>query len=304
MPVIVPSGHEGLSRHVFQRFRSLVVNQVIDIISPTDLDGWLRNFETPQAQYLAAQLLSAAVIRTPKMITSSYRHIAEVILPDLMRSSSLWDFACIEDFATALGNRSPCISLRIMPVDGIKIDRRPGNSAETVVRNFSIAAKVGDGYLWRADDPNAWQNFPGLLILIDDLLGTGRQFSRFAEKYDLKSLPPETRCVYIPLLATAKGLAAVREAYPTVELRPVETLHENAGFFTGMADGSGIWVRDQVNTVADMRALYQNIMRAKQVPRESAYSLDLTVLLPGRTPNNSLRAYWNSTGQWRPLMPR
>lgn len=304
MPVIVPSGHEDLSRHVFQRFRSLVVNQVIDIISPTDLDCWLRNFETPQAQYLAAQLLSAAVIRTPKMITSSYRHIAEVLLPDLMRSAGLWNFACIEDFASALSAKKPSLPLRIMPVDGIKIDRRPGNSAESVVRNLSIAAKVGDGYLWRADDPNAWQTFSGLLVLIDDLLGTGRQFSRFADKYGLKDLPPQTCCVYIPLLATVKGLAAVRREYPNVELRPVETLHENAGFFTGIADGSGIWLRDKTNTVADMRALYEQITREKQVPRESPYSLDLTVLLPGRTPNNSLRAYWNSTGQWRPLMPR
>lgn len=304
MPLTVPSGHEDLSRQVFRRFRSLVVDQVIDIISPTDLDCWLRNFETPPAQYLAAQLLSAAVVRTNKMITSSYRHIAGVLLPDLMRSAGRWNFDCVEDFAFALHAKNPSLPLRIMPVDGIRIDRRPGNSAETVVRNFSIAARVGDGYLWRADDLNAWKPFPGLLVLIDDLLGTGRQFTGFAEKYDLKNLPPETHCVYIPLLATVKGMDAVRRKFPNVELRPVETLHENAGFFSGMPDGSGLWVRDKANTVGDVRALYEKILRDKQVPKESPYTLELSVLLPGRTPNNSLRAYWNSTGQWRPLMPR
>ncbi|WP_285404288.1 hypothetical protein [Luteibacter sp. ME-Dv--P-043b] len=304
MGVIVPSSHEDLSRQVFGRFRSLVVDQVIDIISPTDLDRWSRNFETAEAQYLAAQLLSAAVIRTNKMITSSYRHIAEVVLPDLMRSAGLWNFDCVEDFLFALHDRKAALPLRIMPVDGLRIDRKPGNSADSVVRNFAIAAKVGDGYLWRADDPKAWQPFAGLLIFVDDLLGTGRQFAGFAKKYQLNELPPQMQCVYIPLLATAKGIGKVREKFPRVEIRPVESLHASAGFFNETVDNSGLWVRDKVNAAEDVRALYRQIMSDKDVPKEGKYSMELSVLLPGRTPNNSLRAYWNSTGRWQPLMPR
>lgn len=304
MGVIVPSGHEDLSRQVFARFRTLVVDQVIDIITPTDLDCWMRNFETPEGRYLAAQLLSAAVIRTNKMITSSYRHIAEVVLPDLMRSAGLWTFDCVEDFLAALHAKKPAMPLRIVPVDGLLIDRKPGNSADSVVRSFYIAAKVGEGYLWRADHVDTWKPFAGLMVFIDDLLGTGRQFSRFADKYRLNELPDQTRCVYVPLLATPQGLTSVRKAFPRIELRPVETLHASAGFFSGMADNPGVWVRDKANTVDDMRSLYAQILSDKKVPKESAYSLELSVLFPGRTPNNSLRAYWNSTGQWQPLMPR
>lgn len=300
----VPEGHEDLSRHVFQRFRSLVVNQVIDIISPNDLDGWRRNFSTPEGQYLAAQMLSAAVIRTPKMINSSYQHISEIILPDLMRAAGIWKFSCIEDFTTALRSKQALAPLKIMPVDGIRIDRRPGNSAETVLRNFSIATRTGDGYLWRADDPNSWTHTTKLLVFIDDLLGTGRQFSKFAEAYDLKSLPPDTMCVYVPLLATTKGISAVRKSCPNVDLRPVEVLRAESGFFTEAADGSGLWIRDNVNKANDVRALYRQLTLEKQVPRESRFSMDLTVLLPGRTPNNSLRAYWDASGKWRPLIPR
>ena len=64
------SGHEDLSRQICGRFRLLVVDQMIDIIRPTQLDGWLPYFDAAAVRYVAAPFVSAAVIRTNKVITS------------------------------------------------------------------------------------------------------------------------------------------------------------------------------------------------------------------------------------------
>lgn len=304
MPFTVPEGHEGLSRQVFQRFRSLVTNGVIDVVTTTGFDAWRQNFRTDEEQYFAAQLLSAAVIRIPKMNQSSYRQIAEVIVPALLRESDLWNFRYVDEWEQALRSRRPGVSIRFMPVDGQLLDAGPGNSADSVVRDFRLAARVGDGYLVRADDQRIWEDPPQLLIFLDDLLGTGDQFRRFATRYRVDELPATTRCAYVPLMASVHGMQAVSAAFPRVTLRPVETLHTGASFFSELAGSAGIWARDRHNSVADARAFYRAMMNARGVGPEAPHCLDLTVLLPDRPPNNTLKAYWSDHGQWIPLQQR
>lgn len=302
MAFAVPVGHEGLSRQVFSKFRNLVVNNIIDVVTPTQFDAWKRNFASDEEQYLAAQLLSAAVIRTRRMNQSAYRQIVETILPALLREAGLWAFASVEAMEVEIARRVPSLSIRFMPVDGQQLDARPGNSADTILREFGIHARVGDGHFVRADDAAAWRNPPSLLVFLDDLLGTGTQFKNFAHRYGLANLPAITRCIYVPLLATQAGVRAVTGAYPNVSVRPVETLLDHSGFFSPAQPG--IWARDNVNTVHDAKRFYSDLMRARGVSAEGQYSLELTVLLPDRPPNNTLKVYWSDGGQWIPLLRR
>lgn len=302
MAFAVPAGYEGLSRQVFLKFRNLVVNNVIDVVTPTQFDAWRRNFGSDEEQYLAAQLLSAAVIRTRRMNQSAYRQIIETILPALLRECGMWHFDYVDAMETEFSRRVPSLSVRFMPVDGNQLDARPGNSADTILREFGIHARVGDGYFVRSDDATAWRNPPALLIFLDDLLGTGTQFRNFVRLYGVANLSATTRCVYIPLLATQSGIRAVTNAFPSISVRPVETLLEHSGFFSSAQPG--IWARDNVNIVDDARRFYRDLMRARGVSAEGQYSLELTVLLPDRPPNNTLKVYWSDGGQWIPLLRR
>ncbi|MBD9471253.1 hypothetical protein [Pseudoxanthomonas sp. PXM01] len=302
----VPGGYEGLSRQVFQRFRSLVAVGAIDIVTPTAFDAWTRNFNSEEEKYLAAQMLSASVIRTDRMKKSSYRQIIEVIIPDLLRSSGLWNFRCIgamED-TFRLPAQAQQASVRFMPVDGRRIDARPGNSGESILREFGIQARIADPFFVRADSPNAWRNPPRLLILLDDLLGTGTQINRFARAYNIANLPATTECIYVPLLATESGIQATEAQNPRIQVRPVETLGGSSAFFSESVTTPGAWGRDHYNSANDARRFYQELIRAKALGAEGTHSLELTVLLPGRPPNNTLKAYWAESDQWTPLLRR
>jgi hypothetical protein len=306
MAFIVPGGHEGLSRQVFTRFRSLVVKQAIDIVTPNAFDAWKRNFSSEEEQYLAAQMLSAAVIRTDRMKRSSYRQIVEVILPGLLRDAGLWSFNHVEEMEAKFqdGNAPNPVPIRFMPVDGKKLDARPGNSGDSVLREFGIQARMADRHFVRADTKQVWQRPPRLLVLLDDLLGTGCQFDKFAKAYELAKLPNTTQCVYVPLLATAQGINKIEQDHRQILVRPVETLHEGAAFFARSSSAPDIWARDGYNTVVDVRQFYHDLMKAKGVGPEGKHSMELTVLLPDRTPNNTLKAYWAECNQWTPLLRR
>lgn len=303
MAFVVPEGHEGLSRQVFSRFRSLVVNKAIDVVTPSAFDAWKRNFSSDEEQYLAAQMLSAAVIRTAQMKRSSYRQIVEVILPGLLRDAGLWNFDYVEEMEAKFHDGSH-IPVRFMPVDGQRLDARPGNSGDSVLREFGIQARMADRFFARADAKNVWKKPPPLLVLLDDLLGTGTQFDKFAKAYDLANLPNTTQCVYVPLMATAQGIGRIKRDHPRILVKPVETLHAGSAFFSGLAATPETWARDSYNAVADVRQFYRDLMSAKGVGSEGRHSMELTVLLPGRAPNNTLRAYWSECAQWNPLLRR
>lgn len=304
MPFSVPEDYASLSRQVFGRFRSLVINNAIDIVTPTEFDAWRRNFESDEEQYLAAQMLSAAVIRTQRMNKSGYRQILEVILPSLLREAGLWTFDYIDEMEAALSDRTAPIPVRFMPVDGQLLDGRPGNSGDAVLREFGQLARIADRYFVRADDANIWQNPPELLIFLDDLLGTGSQFSRFATNYGIANLPKTTRCAYVPLMAAQQGMDVVARTHPVVMVKPVEILQISSAFFSESAATPGVWARDGHNSVEDVRAFYRSLMTDRGVGAESRHSLELTVLLPGRPPNNTLKAYWSGNDQWAPLLRR
>ena len=304
MPFSVPQDHADLSRQVFSRFRSLVNNYAIDIVTATEFDAWRRNFDSDEEKYLAAQMLSAAVIRTQRMNKSGYRQILEAILPSLLRDAGLWNFDYIDEMEAKLSDRTAPISVRFMPVDGQRLDDRPGNSGDAVLREFGQLARIADRYFVRADDAEIWQNPPDLLIFLDDLLGTGSQFTRFATNYGVANLPATTLCAYVPLMAARQGKDAVAQAHPRVTISPVETLQTSAAFFSESASTPGIWARDGHNSVRDVRDFYQNLMTDRRVGLESRHSLELTVLLPGRPPNNTLKAYWFGNDQWAPLLRR
>lgn len=304
MPFAIPPGHDGLSRHVFSRFRSLIVSRAIDLFDANAFDAWRRNFHTDEEQYFAAQMLCAAVIRTRDMNNSSYRQIVDVILPMLLRDAGLWNFGYVDEMEQALAQGRPSLPIRFMPVDGQRLDSRPGNSGDAVVRGFGLRGRIGDGYIVRADDAAAWRHPPRLLVLLDDLLGTGTQFQSFSAKYGLARLPQDTICVYVPLIASPAGLAHVATTCPRVVLRPVETLQPTAPFFSDSPSNRGVWLRDGTNRTADVRTFYRDLMKSRRVSAESKYSLALTVLLPDRPPNNTLKAYWSGDGDWVPLLRR
>lgn len=302
----IPPGEEGFFKRVIVRFRTLISCGVIDVVTITDLDRWLTNFETDEERYFAAHLLNAATVRSLAMVESALQTVAEVIVPQHMREIGRWDHPSIESFERRLAAQAIIESIRFMPVDGMKLDKQAGNSGDATARAFRLATTVNERYLIRADDTDAWRGRRriGLLVLLDDVVGSGKQFSSFVRAYDLASYAAENACVYVPLLACRSGVEHLHETCPGIPVRPVEVLEESARFFSSVADDGALWARDERNTCTDARDFYDAMMTRTGAGRESQHGLDLTLLLHHRTPNNALRAIWSNEGRWRALKRR
>jgi len=192
-----------------------------------------------------------------------------------------------------------------MGVDGERIDTAAGNSGDAVLRRFGTQFQIGDGYRLRADRSESFvSETPLLLVLLDDLLGTGTQIARFVETYRLNPAPNNIIVVYVPLLATAEGLRNVERDCSSIIVRAVEVLDDTTNFFNSSAGAADLWSRDGANTPGDVRSFYDRLMSDREVRPEDRFSMALTALMPERCPNNTLRAYWARTPQWHPLKAR
>jgi hypothetical protein len=303
----IPEGQEGLADRIEQQFDALVrANVIADVFSATDLRRWLGNFRTPEEKYFAAKLLQSAVIRSWRMIDSSLRQVVDIIAPHLLRQFNLHQVQCLDLFESELQRDHPRIPIRFMAVDGCRIDVAAGNSGDAVLRRFGTRFQVGEQFRLRADRPESFvHDQPVLLVLLDDLLGTGTQITRFIHQYGLNPSPPNIHLVYVPLLATEEGLEKVRrECGDCLSVWPIEELDASAQFFHAEADGLTTWSRDGHNTVNDAREFYRLLAENREIGRERQFSLELTTIMPERCPNNSLRAYWATSGQWYPLKAR
>lgn len=300
----IPEGHEGLFDRVRQQFDSLVRAHILgDVLSPTDLTRWLGNFTTPEEQYLAAKLLQSSVIRSWKMIDSSLRQVIDIVAPHYLRRFGLHNVTCLEKFERELQKDLAPLPIRFMGVDGERIDVAAGNSGDAVLRQFGSQFQIGEGYRLRADRPASFQHDrPMLLILLDDLLGTGTQISRFITRYGLDPAPPNMHLVYVPLLATSEGVANVQRDHPSLHICPIEELDATSKFFHSKEDG--LWSRDETNRATEVQEFYRALMTTRKVPKETEYSLELCAVLPQRCPNNTLRAYWFRSESWLPLKAR
>lgn len=301
----VPMGCERLFESVRRDYMALVrANVVSDVFTASELATWLGNFSSDEERYLAAKMLAAAVIRSNRMIESSLRQIVDILAPHYLRAYRLHDIDCLDTFEKELRKDIPSLPIRFMAVDGARLDRAAANSGEAILRKFTAKFRIGDGYRLRADDQQSFTpGKPTLLVLLDDLLGTGTQISRFLREYQVMARQ-NVHVVYAPLLATASGIIATMKEFEGMVISPIEELSESAGFFYSDDGAGGVWTRDGVNLARESQSFYTALCAQRRIGEEGRYSKSLTVLLPDRFPNNSLGAFWKDSEQWHPLKYR
>ena len=306
MSFAVPEGEEDLAERVVRQFRTLVNANVIgDVFSATELARWFGNFQGAEQRYLAARLLQSAIIRSWRMIDGSLRQIVDIVVPPHLRALGLHEVDCLDTFERELQRDRPQVPVRFMGVDGERIDTAAGNSGDAVLRRFGTQFQIGEGFRLRADRPASFTSEqPLLLVLLDDLLGTGTQISRFASRYSLQPAPANIHILYIPLLATREGVERAARDCPSITVHPIESLSDSARFFHPLAALPAKWSRDGTNSVADTREFYAQLMTERGIGSEGTFSLELTAMMPERCPNNTLRAYWERRPQWHPLKAR
>lgn len=300
----IPDAFARFSNQTEKRFDILIKKRALTGIEVLQLRNWLSNFDSEEARYLAAHLLDSLVYRSDKMLESSSHHVLQMILPNVLASCGAYKASDLNSFLERIAAGDQQLGMRFVAVDGM-FESTPGKSGAALIRIFGRATGVPDSLLVRPDNLKRLTNDVKALIFLDDCLGTGTQFCKFSTHYSLKQMASSRKLVYVPYVAHPSGIKKLRDEFPELIVRPIETLGVTADFFAGTSTDPTIWNRDKTNRVADVRSCYESLLRSRRVsPKESDFCLNLSLAFSISTPNNTLKAFHSTEGQWNRLFTR
>lgn len=303
----VPDGWESYFRQIKMCYEALIRERVIQGISPTTLGAWYNNFKTAEEKYFAAHLLDSFIFRTEPMLVAACRQIMTKTLPQILTKLGC-EFGSVPDFLSAMQVNDHDKKVIFVPVTSTV----PGKSSDAIIRLFKRANSIPDSKTaYPGDIPSLGEDLK-YVVFIDDICGTGRQFSKFYSRYQLESLNCEKSIefIYIPFMAHVKGLKKLQRDCPKLRVFPLEILDTHHNFFHSVesANGHKIWFKDRVNTVDDVRSFYKFILKNYGIETINPFGdgkLGLTIYTCLSSPNNSLNIFYtDKSSTWAPLLAR
>lgn len=300
----IPQGWENYPTQVISRFHLLINTRVVDGIDNSSLKKWFKNFNSDLEKYFAAHLLDSLVFRTQRMLAASYQQIQQKLLPDILRKHDSFDFEDNEDFISKLKSQATASNLRYVSVSGDYFDT-PGKSGEVLLRDFCLETGVSKRFTKR---PNQIIDFPdcvNTIVLLDDFVGTGRQFTGFVDACLKQYLRPSSfTFIYIPIIGHQDGISSIRRSYPELIIAPLETIDETYNFFN---QHEGVWVKDRYNSINDVKEFYLQFIKDKGIGVKNPYGvgdLGLNIHFSHSSPNNSLNIMYSNKNDWSNLLKR
>jgi hypothetical protein len=275
-------------------------------ITPLNLDGWIANFKNDTERYFGACILDALIFRSEAQTIALMRDIFGRQLPTYFARPTTQGFT-LTNLHFYIQDPPPDKVRPIAIVPVIRRDDPPTKSGPLIARMLKRHLNINPYHLlwpwqiqkWRSDYTT--NDF----IFVDDLLGTGTQFTQFVKEFELDKALQETRCVYCPLVGHDKGVLRLRSLYPNLSVMPVERLSEANNVFHSdnklFSDGN--------NTPEAAEQLYFDILHRIGYKNKSTRSgfgkLGIVYGFQHGTPNNSLPIlWWSSPNKWQPLLKR
>lgn len=269
-------------------------------ISEDDFLLWLQNFETDHQKFLAAIIIYRIMYRNINPMLSMFRYITDILLPNILDKLDIYTIKSLESFHNKLrtGHDLP---IRFSAVENV--DEQTGKSGSTIIREFARKGSFHNNLKVSAQNfKDIDRNKVKIIVIFDDIMGTGEQFNTFLENYhqDLEGLI----CLYTPLTATSLGLASFNaDKYPNVIIKPVELLDENYSFFKKKFMPK---IAENID-IDDLLRVYEDLVRSKTKLKNNLLgrkNLALTYIFSVSTPNNSLPIFSYSDHNWNSIFPR
>lgn len=267
-------------------------------IDATALDGWLSNFVSAEEKHLAACLLDKAIFRDEAQVRAMILQLLQRTLSDALAAPN--EFGIDWQMLLSDSNQDPAV--RIVPV--IRDLDSPAKSGPLVARLYRRLGGVAD----------EWMIWPWLirkhvkagircLLLIDDFVGSGKQFTSFAKRFRLDQLR-DVKIVYAPLIAHPEGITAIRESHPGILVVPGEILSADTSVLPETGKSS-----DGHNTNESARVAYRAYWtrRAIRLQKKMLFGwegLNLGFAFNHGTPNASLPLFWLDHDSHKALFAR
>ncbi|MBQ4812698.1 hypothetical protein J8M20_15165 [Pseudoalteromonas luteoviolacea] len=266
-----------------------------------DLASWLSNFDDEKDEYLALQLLDSLIVRSNDMAKSCYARLLHSSLRQLLLEKGLITQVTLPQWKRKLESGDLKHQLRFASV---RTARDDGESGSVIYRLLSSDVDTNKYSLSRSS------SLPPVIILIDDFVGSGKQFiDDFAPEFDLNKKLEQSTVIYCPLIAYEDGIENLKEKFPDLHLLPGEILKRNASIFYG--DANKQFKNDQVNTVGDVKGHFEK-MKLKFAPKMEMWlgfeSACLPLAFEWGCPNQTPSIFWMSYSSerdgWKKLFSR
>jgi hypothetical protein len=297
MPFECPPNAEIYLDQVVNRCRGYI-RLGLWTIEPAALDGWLSNFVSPEEKHMAACLLDEVVFRSESQVRAMILQLLQRTLSDAMADCNQFGI----DWQELLSDDQKDPAVRIVPV--IRDSDSPTKSGPLVARLYRRLGGVSDKWMiWSWLISKSIRSGVKSLLLIDDFLGSGEQFIKFARRFRLHRLD-SIKIIYAPLIAHPDGMSAVAKDYPKICLVPGEILSKKS-IVLAQTDETF----DGHNGMQSARQLYCAYWtrRGIRLSKKILYGwdeLNLALAFHHGTPNATLPLFWLSGRSHKAIFSR
>lgn len=201
--------------------------------------AWLNNFDDELDEYLALQLIDSLIVRSNQIAMVGF---ARLLHSDIRQT--LIEKEVINESIDIIKWR------RNMRVGGLEnliqfspvyTKKQGGESGNSIYRLISPELAT-ERYLL-----NESRSEPKVIVLIDDFIGSGEQFTTdFSKNFGLEERLKKHIIIYCPLIAYEVGIEKIQKEFPDLILLPVETIYKESGIFG--VNENNLFKNDTINT--------------------------------------------------------
>ena len=297
-----PEKWDAYASSVIDKSRLLISLGIWSDIDELQLNRWLLNFKTPEAQYLSVCLLDAFTFRSKKMCHSMLRSILMDIVPNYCREINIENFDSIDEWSQKLNAEDQLV--RFVPVN---ISDGNVKSSAVVAREFIEANNTSLRFVQHPEHmQRAIDSGTKLIVFLDDFAGSGFQFIKFLQQQSIEQYNGKVSFLYAPMASHKDAINRIEAAYPDIKVRPVDLLTTEHSFFFQCEDG--YFRGDKTNTVDAAKEFYANLFAASKKAKKYLFGMSnqcLTYSFFFSTPNNNLKAlYHDEDNVWQRLVFR
>ncbi|MHA2798013.1 phosphoribosyltransferase-like protein [Vibrio harveyi] len=301
----IPEKHEQIYDYAVKVTKKLIRFNYWDRLEISDLDAWLDNFESDEEKYFASGILLSIIYRSNKSINTFGANIIQIKLPNILKKHGIYNIECIESWETDLKiGQTNKLPIRFSAIEGI--DGKPGKSGSTIYRaicNKHFHSRLGVLCNEVSTKLKSDDNFK-VLVLFDDILGTGTQFRSYIDKFKIDDLG--IKILYFPFAAYQESIDSIHEDYKNIIVCPVEVLTESESLFS--EDNLAFFNKfHSENTSEEIKEYYLNMCKKKNIKTKDTLgfgNLALTYFFSNSVPNNNIAALWYDSETWTQLVGR
>lgn len=304
----LPEGWEAFYESVCARTKALTKTGIWNN-DASSMFAWLGNFSEDTHKYVAAHILDRLTYRTERMTESAFRMYLSSMFREFCSNSSNQIGTNIEDWLAGL--RTPyCSWTDKIKLCSVSKAGEHGESGSHLIRILT-GSLFSEDHVFPVDTQKLHQIKGYIILIVDDFVGSGDQFIKFAKHHKLEIAAKHNCIVYAPSIAYYKGLENLASSKYDIKITPLEIVAKKEQFFSH--EPNARFFGDDVNTEADVLKVYNDMRKlSKGFGKKSCDSVwlgrdkaSLCIGFQWGCPNQSLGLMWlDGDAEWKRLVRR